>query len=165
VDRLAWLCFAACLAVAGSFIAATTGQLPAQVASHFGAGHAPNGWMSRDGYLAFMLVFALGLPLVVAGSIGLLPRLRPNSINIPQRDYWLDPARRAETIRALAAQGAWLGCLVTLFFAAIHYVVLEANRASPPRLPADLFIMLLATFVGAIALWVGALWLRFRRPG
>jgi len=163
--RLAWLSFAVCVGTAAAYIAATTAQLPAQVASHFGASNAPNGWMTRDGYLAFMLAFGLGLPVFVACTVGLLPRLRPNRINVPHRDYWLDPKRRAETLSVLAAHGAWLGCLMALFVAALHYVILEANRASPPRLAPDLFFTLMGAFVAGIALWIAALWLRFRHRG
>lgn len=165
MSRLAWLCFAVCLAVAAAFIAATTGLLPTRVASHFGANNAPNGWMSRDGYLLFMLAFGIGVPVVVAGAIGLLPRLWPNAINIPNREYWLAPARREETIDALSAHGAWFGCLLSLFLAGIHYVVVEANRATPAALPAGLFFALLGAFGLALVAWIGSLARRFRRRG
>jgi cation transporter-like permease len=164
MTRLAWLCYAFCAIVATAFIVATTGEMPAHVASHFGQHHAANAWMSRDGYLLFMLAFGVGLPAVVVGAIAFLPRLRPDAINIPHRDYWLEPARREETIDALSAHGAWFGCLLTLFFAGIHYVVLDANRASPAQLPVELFVTLMASFAGVLALWIGSLWLRFRRP-
>ena len=136
--------------------------MPEQVASHFGAGNAAHAFMSRGGYLVFMLVFALALPVFVAAMTGLLPRLRANSINIPHKDYWLDPRRRAATMNALSAHGAWLGSLIALFIAALHYVLLIANRSSPPQLPADLFIMLLVGFVVGITLWIGTFYLRFR---
>ena len=165
MSRLAWLCFAVCAAIAAAYIAATTGQLPGRVASHFGANNAPNGWMSRDGYLLFMLAFGVGLPTLVAGSIALLPRTWPNAINIPNRQYWLEPARRQETMDALAACGAWLGCLLTLFIAGVHYVVLESNRVTPAALSAGLFFALLAAFALALAVWIGALWRRFRLRG
>ena len=163
MSRLAWPCFAVCVAVAAAYLVATTGQLPAQVASHFGAGNAPNGWMTRDGYLRFMLAFGIGLPAVVAGAIAFLPRLWPNAINIPNREYWLTPARRKETIDALSAHGAWFGCLLSLFLAGIHHVVVEANRATPAALPAGLFFTLLAAFGLALVVWIGSLARHFRR--
>jgi hypothetical protein len=52
--------------------------------------------------------------------------------------------------------------LIVLFTAAVHYVLLVANASSPPHLPADLFWMLLVGFLVAIAVWTGALYLRFR---
>ena len=58
MQRIACLLFALLLIVVGAFIVATTGQLPDRVASHFGAGNLANGWMTRGGYLAFMLALA-----------------------------------------------------------------------------------------------------------
>lgn len=162
MHRLAWLFFLLCLAASATFIVATTPALPEHVASHFGYGNAANGFMTRDGYLIFMLAFAVVLPLFLAAMIGLLPRMWPNAVNVPHRDYWLDPRRREATLNALAAHGAWLGSLITLFIAAIHHVLLVANATSPPQLPADLFGMLLIGFVVGIALWIGTLLLRFR---
>ena len=165
MHRLAWLVFALCLVASATFIVATSHALPEQVASHFGYGNAANGFMTRDGYLVFMLAFAVALPLLLATTIGLLPRIWPNAVNLPHRDYWLDPTRRDATLNALAAHGAWLGSLTTLFIAATHYVLLVANATSPPRLPADLFRILLIGFVVGVALWIAALVLRFRNVG
>jgi hypothetical protein len=162
MHRLAWLFFVLCLAASATFIVATTHALPEQVASHFGSGNAADGFMTRGGYLAFMLAFAVVLPLFLATMTGLLPRMRPNAINLPHRDYWLDPKRREATMGALSALGAWLGSLTTIFIAAMHYVLIVANGTSPPQLPADLFRMLLIGFVVGIALWIGTLLLRFR---
>jgi len=162
MHRLAWLIFVLCLAVAAGFIVTTTGALPANVASHFDAGNAANGFMTRGNYLLFMLFFALGLPIFLAATIGLLPRMRPQSLNIPNREHWLDPKRRDATLSMLSAQGAWFGSIVALFIAGLHYVLLVANASSPPRLPADLFWTLVIVFVVAMTLWIGALYLRFR---
>ena len=162
MHRLAWLVLFLCLAVAAAYIVTTTVALPDQVASHFGPGNAANGFMTRDGYLVFMLFFTLVLPLFLAAMVGLLPRMRPNSIKLPNREHWLDPMRREGTLNSLSAYGAWLGIMIAVFTAAVHYVLLVANASSPPRLPADLFWMLLVGFLVAMAVWIGALYLRFR---
>jgi hypothetical protein len=109
-----------------------------------------------------MLFFALAFPLLLAAAIGLFPRLAPNMVNLPNRDHWLDQGRREATLATLSAHGAWLGIICALFVAAIHYVVLVANRSLPPSLPADLFWMLLVGFGIAIGLWMAALYQRFR---
>jgi uncharacterized membrane protein len=162
MQRLAYLTLVLSIIVAAVFIAATTGELPDRVASHFGRDNVANGWMTRDGYLAFTLFFATAIPAAVTFGVGWLPRWRSNAINLPNRDIWLDPRRRDATMAALATHAAWLGALLALFIAAIHYLILVANRASPPRLPADLFWMLVVGFLAAVALWVGALYVRFR---
>jgi uncharacterized membrane protein len=147
--------------VVAAFIVATTGQLPERVASHFAAGGLPNGWMTHDGYLAFMLAFAVLLPAIVVAGVGLVPHVSPRRVNIPHRHYWLAPERRAATFSSLASRACWLGCLIAVFLAGLHYAILEANAAVPPRLPADLFWTLLVAFVVGIALWISTLYLRF----
>jgi hypothetical protein len=148
-----------------SFVAATTGQLPDRVASHFGADDLANGWMPRDAYLPFMIGFALVLPAIVVAGIALTPRLTPRRLNIPHRDYWLAPERRATTYRAITAHAFWLGSLIALFVAGIHYSILVANASAPPRLPDALFWTLLSGFCAGLVLWTGALYLRFRNAG
>ena len=134
MQRISSLLFLSLLIVVGAFIAATTGQLPARVASHFGPGDLPNGWMSRDGYLVFMLGFGLLLPPVV-GAIGWLPKIAPRAINIPHRDFWLAPSRRDATLAALAAHACWLGCLLVLFIAGTHYAYSKPMPACRPACP------------------------------
>jgi hypothetical protein len=148
-----------------AFVAATTGQLPDRVASHFGQDNFPNGWMPRDAYLSFMVGFALLLPAVVVAGIALTPRLTPRRVNLPHREYWLAPERRAATMTTLSAYACWLGVLIALFIGGIHYSILVANAIVPPRLPAALFWTLLIGFCGALVLWTGALYLRFRNAG
>jgi hypothetical protein len=162
--RLPPALFLAAMLAAGAFVVATTPALPAQVATHFGSAGFANAWMTRGGYLRFMLFFIVALPLAMVALIGLLPRIRPQWINIPNRAHWLAPERRDETAAYLLAHACWLGVLMEVFIAAIHYALLAANAASPPRLSTPLFVALLAGFLGGLGLWIAALYRRFRNP-
>jgi hypothetical protein len=164
MERLPHLLLVACLALVAAYVAGTSGELPARVASHFGADNLANGWMTREGYRTFVIAFAVGLPALLAAFIGLLPRAAPSAVNLPNRGYWFDPRRREETLSTLARFGSWLGIIVALFLAGIHFVVLEANRVSPARMPAPAFWTLMALFALAMILWVAALTRRFRSP-
>ena len=62
MSQIARPLFVLLLVIGAIVIGVTTDQLPAQIASHFSAGGAANGWMSRSGYLTFMLVFAVVIP-------------------------------------------------------------------------------------------------------
>ena len=62
------------IVAAGAFVVGTAGQLPEQVASHWGFGNRPDSWMTRDGYVRYMLVFAGGFSLVVAHRPATDPR-------------------------------------------------------------------------------------------
>ena len=160
--QLARPLFIMVLVISAVLIGVTTDRLPAQIASHFGAGGAPNGWMSHDGYMLFMLVFALGVPLVVVLSMAILPRRMVKGINIPNRDYWLDPKRREGTLRYIEAHAYWLGSLIAAFIAAIHLLLIEANATQPPHLPGPLFVTLLVGFLVMLSLLLATLLLHFR---
>ena len=58
-------------------IDATVALLPDSVATHFAGGGRPNGWMTREGYRVFMLLFVTLLPLFMVAMAGWLPRLFP----------------------------------------------------------------------------------------
>jgi len=93
-----------CLTVfAVVFVIYTTSYLPDTVATHFGRGNQANGWMSREGYLFFILSFMIGISTLVSFVVGSLPRKFPQWTNVPNRDYWLSTERREESLRYLNA--------------------------------------------------------------
>ena len=160
--RVCSVLFAAVLIAVAWFIVTTTGRLGAAVATHFAGGFLANGWMQRGDYLTFSLTFSTVLPVIIAAMVGWLPRLFPGAVNIPHRDYWLAPQRRAATFERLAVQGVLLGILLSVFMAGVHWLILQANAIIPPRLPAQPFWTLLIAFLTAFAFWIWAFWSRFR---
>lgn len=156
--------FLAALVVAAAFIAATSSALPARVASHFARGGEANGWMPRESYVAFILSFALGVPLLVATLVAWLPRAFPGAVNLPNRAYWLAPERREQTLASLAAFAWSFGAALALLLAGVHWTVVAANARTPPRLEDAAVGALLAAFAITLAVWLLAWYLRFRRP-
>ncbi len=159
--RLPCMALGVLLVAAVGYIVATTGSLPATVATHFDGNGRPNGWMTRDGYRVFMLAFTVGLPLFVAAAVGWLPRRFPRAVNIPSREHWFAPERRDAALAYLARHGCLLGCLMVLFSVAIHALILDAHAASPPRLASDRLLWMLAAFLIGITAWAFALFRRF----
>jgi uncharacterized membrane protein len=149
--------------VAGAFVWFSGAALPDMVASHFGPSGAANGFMPRASYVRFMLVLIVTLPV----SLGLLPGLLLGvpgvRINLPNRDYWLAPERRAATIATLRRHLAGFGVLLLLFLTYMDGLTVRANQTFPPALPGDWFIGGLIVFVVTAALWIGFLLWRFRR--
>ena len=157
--------FIALAASGAAFIIATAGDLPAQVASHFGRSDRPSAWAPRDSYVAIMVGTATLLPLFLVALMTWLPRVFPGAVNIPNRDYWLAPERRERSLAALADFGWAFGCLLTLFIVGVHWIVVAANTSVPAQLPHRPFQGLVAGFIAAMCIWTVALCLRFRRPG
>ena len=160
--RIALALFVATLVACAAYIADTSSELPARVASHFGAGGAANGWMPHDAYLRFMLGLCVLMPVVVVVVLTLVPRAVPKRANIPHREYWLSEPHREQTQATLASFGCVLGSLLSLFIAGVHFVLIRANDVSPPHLPGALFVTILVAFLAALSLWVVALQVRFR---
>ncbi len=153
------------LALIGTiFVLLTIEQLPERVVSHFGSDADPDGWMTRGSYLGFMMSFLLVYPVLIAFLIGFLPRVKPEWVNLPNRDYWLAPERREESLKFLSAQGYWFGCLLLLLVVGVHCAILAANRSHPPELPLSIFVPVLAGFLVGFSVWLVVLFRRFRKP-
>ena len=165
MNRLLVLLLVVLVAVAVAVVAATSSDLPARVAVHFGAGGAANGWQSRDGYQAWMLALVVALPLSLVALLAWLPRIGACLTNIPNKDYWLAPERREGTFERLTRFAALLGVLMVVFLTAVHLVVVEANQSSRPTLPTAPFVSVMLGFAIAMIAWVVALTYGFRRPG
>lgn len=113
-------------------------QLPARIASHFGADGRADGWSTRSGYLAFGvgvgLLVIVGLPLLSH----LLLRGSGAGINVPHKDYWLDedhPQRRVEFRRRFFEDMCVLSGLTGLLLVWLQVETVYANNRSSPDLP------------------------------
>jgi len=142
----------------------STPQIPGEMATHFDASGHPDGWMTRSGHLGFMMCIGLGTPLLLAGLCYFIRNIPSSAINIPHRDYWLAPERRDETDRRLIAHLLWLPCLMILFFAAVHHLILAANTSVPPHLPSSGMIAAIGGILAGLAIWVIALYRMFAKP-
>ena len=70
-------------------------RLPDTVVSHFDSRGMPNGWMSKQMFIAiYMETMALMILIFY-----LVPRFPDQLRNIPNRDYWTAPERIKETMQ------------------------------------------------------------------
>ncbi len=138
-------------------------HLPERVASHFDAQGNANGWTTRNQNL----VTQCGLILFVAGMMqGLawgLPRMPAHLINLPHRDYWLAPARRAATFEWLGAMLQAMGCVLLGFFIVLFHATWRANQTDGQRLEFSLAGTLGAMTLVTVCV-VGSMLRRFRKP-
>lgn len=122
-------------------------QLPERVASHFAASGAPNGWMTKQAFFiiyAVMIALAAVIEIYPARSIGGRSSAR---INLPNKEYWLAPERRAETMAYFERFFAWYGCAFLLVMVLIMGLAIETNLDPPPHLPAGPTLAIIAGFV------------------
>jgi uncharacterized membrane protein len=138
-------------------------QLPERVAIHFGADGSANGWANRN--QATFIFETLTIGPVIFLILALVMRLMPaGAFNLPNRDYWLAPERRTQTIAAISRQLIWMGCLMVVFLAGVYWLTIEANRLTPPHLPMNLFWPLVLGFLAATGVWTTLFLLRFKKP-
>ena len=122
-------------------------QLPDRMASHFAASGLPNGWMTKQ---AFFLVYAvmIGVAAIVefypARSIA---RSSTARINLPNKEYWLAPERRAAAFVYFKKYFAWYGCAVLLTEIIAIGLAIQANLNPPPRMPLGPVMALITGFV------------------
>lgn len=145
-------------------VVATLGKLPVLMATHFDlTGHA-NGWMGRTSYLELTCGTVLGLPLFMVGVTLITGRLG-RGLNIPNRDYWLAPERRAATVAVALRFVVVLAAIVVLLFSCLHLLVTSANADSAhPHLNAAVFITMFLGFLAAVLVWIALLRRRFALP-
>ncbi len=151
------------LAGAAAFVLISGSSLPPLVASHFGIGGAVDGFMSRNDYLAFMLIGTVAIPLLIVVPQRLVRTIPPRLINVPNRAYWLAPERIDATRGYLRNHALWFAGLFVLFLCFVHWEVVQANMRSPVRLIVQPFITGLVAYVVGVFVWIGAMVAHFRR--
>jgi uncharacterized membrane protein len=157
------LLFAVFVACAAAFVWFTSLRLPNLVASHFGGSGIADGFMPHDFYVRFMLAFVIGLPALLVLLTWLAIATPKSRINLPNKDYWLAPERRAQTVAFLRDGILWFGVMLVVFLCYAHWLVVLANEAQPVRLAELWFLGGLVVFAAAMLIWLKILFGHFRR--
>ena len=113
-SRLPKFLFVLFSVVAFAYFFQAYGQLSARVASHFDIHGAANGWQSKQEFYGFLVGTVMLVALIGFGIPRLFNTIPIQLINLPNREYWLAPERRADSINYLSVQFAWLACALLL---------------------------------------------------
>lgn len=135
--------------------------LPDRMASHFGASGLPNGWMTKTQFFiiyAVVLLPALLIEFWLHRKVSKTPEAR---LNLPNKDYWLAPERRAETFAYFEGFFAWYGCAFLFVIATVMGLAMRANFDTPPQLPTAPTVSILVGFVLFNIVAIGAMYRRF----
>jgi hypothetical protein len=161
--RTAYLILGILVIGAIALILKTSQQLPEQVATNFtgNEGLASMRRLSRSYYQLMILGMILMTPLSLSYLCVVLRRF-PNRVNIPHRDYWFSPEQRQATLLFLDIHFCWLSCLVVGFITIVHWLIFQANLASPVRLETRYWLAEFVVFFGLGGLWAFQLFKRFR---
>lgn len=161
-NRLPITLLIACHVILLTTLIATYSKLPEKVASHFNTAGQADGWMSRQAHTGFLEGTAVGLTALMIGAFSCVRFLPTSLINLPHREYWLAPERRAETSDAMLQAGLWLATFLTLFLLGLALLVVDANRLQPPHLGNGVW-WLAGGFLLIVSGWITTLLRRFSR--
>ncbi len=139
--------------------------LPASLASHFSRDGEPNGWSSRTTFFGLYLGILVMVLLFFRILPGLLSRFPNTMINLPHKDYWLDPSRRDVTFSGIKDRIVSMGNGFLAFLIVTFQLVIQANLAEGIRLNSKELWILLAVFVVFTLSWIVRFIRVFRMPG
>lgn len=157
---LALLLFALMLAIALGDLAYHYPLLPERMATHFGPSGEPNGWMPKSGFAVFTVGLLAFLDAQLLGTAFFLRRIPDAQINLPNKGYWLAPARREATLATIGSYLVWFGVAIQTLVAGVFHLVYRANLTPDPRLGGTVWIYL-AAFLVFTLVWLMDMMRRF----
>jgi uncharacterized membrane protein len=151
-------------------LAATLGQLawyypalPMRMASHFDIMGRADAFMPKDDFVKVQLGAVGLLSLMFLLVPVLIVRLPAGMINLPNKDYWLAPERRAQTARVIQGHLVGFGNAMLLALFVVFGDVMRASRMPVPRLSHRVWVMLILLAVFLIV-WTVRFVRAFRMP-
>ncbi|MFN7732329.1 MAG: DUF1648 domain-containing protein [Pirellula sp.] len=124
-------------------------HMPERVATHFGPSGQPDGWMSRTSAVVFQAALQIGLPSLFVWIAWAIPRFPNSMINVPHREFWLAPERRAATLQRMSGMLLHIALANSIFVTVIGHLVYDANRRGGP-LSMGPFVTALVVFIGFV---------------
>ncbi|MDE1153183.1 MAG: DUF1648 domain-containing protein [Micavibrio sp.] len=139
-------------------------MLPDVMATHFSAGGEANGFMPLSHFAGFHMGFVVFLSGLFYAAGWLVSKTPPRLLSIPNRDYWLAPARAAATMQRLRNDVSMMGLLAGLFAMAIDDLVIDANIGGGKVIRADSLHTIVVTAGVVMAFYLVFLLRRFSLP-
>lgn len=138
--------------------------LPDPIALFFDADGKPGKWMPVRSVFIYYIT-ALGIVAFTFITAGLLVDKKPRCFAIiPNRDYWLLPEHRSETLQYMKEFYLWTGAFAVLSIAGKAEFVLSANMKISPQIDPRIFYMLAGTFAAGTLVVLLAIFWRFKKP-
>jgi hypothetical protein len=147
---------------AGVFVWISSRALPDTVASHFATSGKATGFLPRAIYVRLTLTLVVVVPLAVNLLASLSLRNTNAAIKLPNRDYWLAPERRRESVDFVRRHIARFSRMLMVFGCYVHWLVVRANALTPPALSSPWFIAGLIAFLVSTLIWAAIFVGRFR---
>lgn len=137
---------------------------PSQMAAHFDIQGNPDRFVPKSEFFWYQIqtiivVIVVSIPLQILFLV-----LPVNLINMPHREYWLAPERRAETVDRLSSFAAVLFGAILLTVQAGFELSAYANLQTPIHFNAQWMLAVMVIFFIVIGFALIQLMVSFRRP-
>jgi len=112
--------------------------MPERMAVHFATDGSVNRFDSPIVYAVIMSVVACFVTAIMFGVsffTSFASTHMPESVNIPNRDYWMNEENRTKTIRRLCYPGELIGIGTLLLILLIQWELVRGNLMVPPGQP------------------------------
>jgi len=136
-------------------------RLPEVMASHFDGLGDPNGWSSKAvffGIYAGVLLLTIFIFTVVPNKFLHRSRIW---MNLPNKEYWLAPERKDQTIEFIRSHLMYFGIVNVLLAIYVVQLVILANFNAQPRL-GNTVVWALIIYFAYVALWLIRFFVRLR---
>ena len=159
---VSWVIFVGLIVATLGCLAYYYPRLPDTVASHFGGSGKPDGWTGKQAFAALQVgmigFMATGFIITTLH----LPRFPSYMINLPNRDYWLAPERKQETLANICASLIGFANVTMLFMLGVMILTFRANLA-PEKSLSNWFWFYLIAYLLYTVIWTVMIILRYRR--
>ena len=138
--------------------------LPDRVATHFGFGGMADGWGSNFGNALFLTGTHVFLFCALFFSPQFMLLFPPKLINLPNKDYWLQPAMLPQTKAKISGLIWQYGVMIFAFFFVVGLLALHANMTKPVRLNETVLFAALGILLAYSVWWTIMFYRAFRLP-
>jgi uncharacterized membrane protein len=127
--------------------------LPDLVVSHCGPGGQPDGWLGKTTFFWAMAISELIVTGCFVAIALVLPNLSKRWINIPNKNFWLEPERQHNTIRYIQVHILWFAVIIEAAMVLLWQSTINANVKPELHWPANFWWTLTITII-IFALWM-----------
>ncbi len=138
-------------------------KLPDNFAVHFAPSGEPDSWAVRGTYLTMMITLFSFMTLLWL-FVGMIVKKIPlKYVNLPNRDYWMAPERKADTYASVGAYMASIGIAVNILLICVNWLTFWANMQNKVALNTGHTMIAVGVFIAALAIIIGRMMYRFRK--
>lgn len=140
-----------------------TPDLPARFASHFDMAGRANGWQTKSAWGLGTLPLHLGAAALLVSLMSFMHRLPPRFINLPNPEYWRQPANFQLACQFLRNWSRWFSAAELTWATFFDWQLFLANQRQPPHIDSQATKLLLAAAILGTLTFVAVLLIRFSR--